>query len=126
MLRLEDTGGPVLELQMALGALGFFPGQANGYFSEATEAAVKNFQTTYKLTVDGIVGPETRAALAAAGQPISDRDTSVTTAPIIPGSGPVTLAPIPSGLFGLQSWHVLVLAVLAVWLFTGGLSKSRS
>lgn len=61
----EDVGdGPdVMELQKRLSTLGFFSGDATGYFGPATEAAVKKFQTARGIKATGYVGSETRAAL---------------------------------------------------------------
>jgi peptidoglycan hydrolase-like protein with peptidoglycan-binding domain len=50
----------VSELQRDLSAKGYLEATAvNGIFDEATENAVKAFQSDNGLTVDGIVGPET-------------------------------------------------------------------
>lgn len=41
-------------------------GEADGIFGAKTEAAVRNFQRDHSLTVDGIAGRDTQAALYAA------------------------------------------------------------
>jgi Putative peptidoglycan binding domain/Peptidase family M23 len=56
----------VLGVQLALIALGYDPGAADGIDGPSTRAAVSAFQTDYGLAADGIVGPNTRAALASA------------------------------------------------------------
>jgi hypothetical protein len=66
-LKPGDTGTEVTTLQNELTALGYSPGKADGAYGPATEQAVKNFQTAKGLTVDGIVGPKTLAALQQAG-----------------------------------------------------------
>ena len=48
---------------------------AHGYFGPATEQAVRTFQADNGLQVDGLIGPDTWAALTA-GQPGSDVDGS--------------------------------------------------
>ena len=48
---------------------------AHGYFGPATEQAVRTFQAENGLQVDGLIGPDTWAALTA-GQPGSDVDGS--------------------------------------------------
>jgi peptidoglycan hydrolase-like protein with peptidoglycan-binding domain len=62
-LRSGDTGTDVTAWQGALVAVGFGNLTPNGSFGSATDAATKNLQTDTGITVDGIVGPQTRAAL---------------------------------------------------------------
>lgn len=50
------SGDDVITLQGALTARGFACGKADGEFGELTEAALKKFQTKYKLGADGIAG----------------------------------------------------------------------
>ena len=59
-------GGAVRRLQTWLCDLGYALGVcgADGDFGVATDAAVRAFQETQGLTVDGVVGPKTWAALA--------------------------------------------------------------
>lgn len=52
-------GHDVLELQQALGALGFHNGQDDGIFGAHTEDAVRRFQKNMGLPSDGIVGAYT-------------------------------------------------------------------
>ncbi len=65
-LKPNDTGSEVTALQNELNALGFSVGKADGFYGPATQAAVKNFQTSKGLTADGIVGPQTLNALQQA------------------------------------------------------------
>lgn len=58
-----DAGPEVEEIQSRLGAKGFDPGPADGVFGPETRAAVIAFQRATNLVVDGIVGPQTLAAL---------------------------------------------------------------
>jgi peptidoglycan hydrolase-like protein with peptidoglycan-binding domain len=67
-LQLGDRGSEVTALQDSLEAAGF-PGGANGIFDAATQKAVMRFQQAKGLMVDGIVGPQTWAALPAIGGP---------------------------------------------------------
>ena len=60
------SGTDVALLQELLALLGFDPGPADGAFGPATEAAVAAFQAAHDLEADGVVGVETRSALAAA------------------------------------------------------------
>jgi hypothetical protein len=50
-------------IQRMLEAVGHSPGPIDGVAGDQTSAAVKSFQTQEGLTVDGIAGPKTRAAL---------------------------------------------------------------
>jgi peptidoglycan hydrolase-like protein with peptidoglycan-binding domain/TPR repeat protein len=59
----------VKALQRRLATLGYQPGPLDGRYGPRTEAAVVRFQATHRLTVDGVAGVRTRAALATA-QPV--------------------------------------------------------
>lgn len=65
-LRKGASGDEVRELQTLLTALGYDVGAVDGVFGSATESAVRAFQTAKVLTVDGICGMATWAALDAA------------------------------------------------------------
>lgn len=62
LLQLGDRGDRVANVQQKLTAAGFSNGE-QGVFDDATESAVKQFQESKGLEVDGIVGPQTLAAL---------------------------------------------------------------
>jgi Putative peptidoglycan binding domain len=55
----------VRALQRRLQALGQRPGPVDGHFGRLTEAAVEQLQRDMGLSVDGIVGPQTRRVLRA-------------------------------------------------------------
>jgi putative chitinase len=82
VLRDDMNGDDVLELQRRLQALGFPPGQLDGRFGPATEAAVIGFQRSRELLADGVVGARTAAALGFDGA----------DAPTPPGMPPVTIS----------------------------------
>src|SRR5207237_2092923 len=69
-----DTGEPVRDLQRRLAAQGFHAAaDTHGVFSDATEDAVRSFQTQRGLRIDGICGPQTWSALVEAGYRLGDR-----------------------------------------------------
>jgi hypothetical protein len=65
-LKPGDTGEQVKVLQRALTALHFSPGKADGDYGPTTQAEVEKFQLSKGLAEDGIVGPQTLAALQQA------------------------------------------------------------
>lgn len=58
-INLESMDG----VQTALQKLGFDPGQVDGKDGPRTQQAVRAFQASATIKIDGIVGPETRHAL---------------------------------------------------------------
>jgi len=63
VLKKGSSGPEVVKLQKRLEELGFTPGVIDGVFGPATEVAVKAFQNSKGLAVDGIAGPLTQRAL---------------------------------------------------------------
>ena len=63
VLKRGSYGQDVVELQNALKLCGFSAGTSDGDFGPKTEAALKLFQSTKNLTIDGIFGNATRAEL---------------------------------------------------------------
>ena len=63
LLRTGNRGDAVVRLQTQLRNLGFYQGTIDGDFGSGTEAAVIQFQRSQNLTPDGVVGPQTTAAL---------------------------------------------------------------
>jgi len=81
ILRAGARGANVAEVQKKLSALGALtPGvefdlgeiAADGIYGDKTVAAVKKFQSISGIKTDGVVGPETRAALDKALGSVSD------------------------------------------------------
>jgi putative chitinase len=64
-LQMGDEGPAVSALQAELNEAGVHVAE-DGDFGPETRAAVEQFQRAHGLTVDGVVGPQTSAALAAA------------------------------------------------------------
>ncbi|HEX2421053.1 MAG TPA: peptidoglycan-binding protein [Acidimicrobiia bacterium] len=74
LYRIGDSGDAVRDIQGRLLALGYpTHSDPGGEFGEATQAAVRGFQTDRGLTADGEVGPETWRVLYEAGYRLGDR-----------------------------------------------------
>jgi hypothetical protein len=68
--RLGSTGAEVVRIQKRLAALQFYRGPLDGVFGGGTDAAVRAFQKSKKLQIDGVVGPETWRALFRKAIPV--------------------------------------------------------
>lgn len=92
-LKKGMKGSDVMDLQGDLMSLGYdlSPYGADGDFGGLTDRRVREFQAAAKLTVDGIVGPATRAALDDAETPV-----------VPPGPAP----PAPTGKLDLGLRYV--------------------
>jgi peptidoglycan L-alanyl-D-glutamate endopeptidase CwlK len=78
-LRKGSRGSQVLDLQRRLARLGFDPGPLDGVFGRRTERAVRQFQQSAALTVDGVAGPATFAALESRENERPECDVSAET-----------------------------------------------
>ncbi|MBG1261906.1 peptidoglycan-binding protein [Nostoc commune] len=76
-----DEGEDVRALQERLRVAGFYYGNATGIFGPITEEAVKRFQDSYKLSVDGVVGPATLGKLPGVG--IGDGEEAPTNQKVV-------------------------------------------
>jgi len=119
-------GNDVLQIQRELNALGCNPGPLDGTLGPDTEAGIRHFQQTAGIAVDGIVGPQTRAALASASQSGAPRCPATpppppTTTPTTGGGGntppcteaairPVVQASLPAGeqMFKLNEFNCAI------------------
>ncbi|MEM9772499.1 MAG: peptidoglycan-binding domain-containing protein [Cyanobacteria bacterium P01_D01_bin.73] len=70
----------VSQLQGQLRLLGYFQGQSDGYFGNTTLASVRAFQRDRGLSVDGVVGTNTRSALYSGAGAGTARNRSTTAA----------------------------------------------
>ncbi|MGI5911051.1 MAG: peptidoglycan-binding protein [Syntrophomonadaceae bacterium] len=62
-LTLDSRGSAVKQLQKDLSGLGFYTYSIDGWFGPKTYDAVRNFQKSQGLKVDGLVGTKTKTAL---------------------------------------------------------------
>lgn len=86
-MRQGDQGYQVRELQEALYELGFYTGAIDGIYNTATFVAVKHFQESKGMTIDGVAGPKVQQRISSILSP--------TQAPIIAAlSATATPAPI--------------------------------
>ena len=83
-LKRGSRGNDVIAVQKRLKQWGYYSGAVDGIFGSATERAVRWFQEKNGLTVDGVVGPKTAAAM---GLSLSSTVSSSTK----PASGDVYL-----------------------------------
>lgn len=90
-LELGRQGGSVAELQGVLKLLGFYLGEVNGLYDEATSLAVVRFQAAAKLPQTGRVSTETWNVLF----PLDTPSPAVATAPPAPVP-PAAPAPPPA------------------------------
>lgn len=63
-----SSGSVVTQIQQVLKNQGFYQGTVDSVFGSKTEAAVKSFQKSYGLTVDGKVGTQTLKAMGISAQ----------------------------------------------------------
>lgn len=68
-VRLGDRGPDVLALQRRLMSLGYWLGEPDGVFDDATRHAVTAFQKSAGLKRDSVAGPQVMTALASASRP---------------------------------------------------------
>jgi N-acetylmuramoyl-L-alanine amidase len=84
VFRLGDSGPAVAEVQATLVGLGLLAAAPpEPVFDAATDRALREFQQRRGLSVDGVVGPETYRALAAARWRLGDRLLTLATRPYV-------------------------------------------
>jgi peptidoglycan hydrolase-like protein with peptidoglycan-binding domain len=82
-LRLGSVGDAVSELQAMLQLMGYYTGPIDGFYRDATQAGVMQFQAAAGITTDGIVGPST-------WEKLFPNPTSVPTASAAPAAAPAS------------------------------------
>jgi len=87
-LRAGRSGPDVAELQFALAQHGFPSGTFDGSFGGRTDRALRRFQRWARLTVDGVAGAATFAALRVPPPSLSDSLAPPISAPVTDGFGP--------------------------------------
>lgn len=80
-LRRGTSGASVKTLQQLLADAGVYTGTIDGKFNLETSLAVRQFQRTNRLMVDGIVGRNTWAALAKGGSTTQILDPTFNNSP---------------------------------------------
>lgn len=73
IFRRGDSGPAVAEVRVKLAALGLIPPDGSDRFDDDCDRAVRGFQQTRGLRVDGLVGPDTYRALDEARWRLGDR-----------------------------------------------------
>lgn len=74
--KMGSSGSEVRQIQTRLKNWGYYKGSVDGIYGSRTKAAVESFQRKNGLTVDGIAGP---ATLAAMGLPSGSKPASSNT-----------------------------------------------
>lgn len=72
-----STGSVVTQIQQKLSSWGYYSGSVDGVYGSKTESAVKDFQKKNGLTVDGVAGPATLAALGIQSSSSGSYDNDV-------------------------------------------------
>ncbi|TVQ17031.1 MAG: peptidoglycan-binding protein [Leptolyngbya sp. DLM2.Bin15] len=92
-LQLGSQGAAVAQVQAMLTLLGYYTGPVDGQYQDSTAIAVATFQQAAGLMVDGVMGPNTWAALLPApdGQPVAAEPV-----PAEPTETPTPAVPFPS------------------------------
>ena len=80
-MKVGATGSEVACLQVQLAKAGFNVSSPSGTFDDATDQAVRSFQTSRSLEVDGIAGKQTAVALGIWSGPVGSAPAADTDCP---------------------------------------------
>ncbi|MFA1822828.1 C40 family peptidase [Virgibacillus oceani] len=80
LTQLGDVSTEVEDIQQELQGQGYYTYTIDGIFGPITEQAVRDYQADQNLQVDGIVGPNTSAALALTTSDSSEGNLTITEA----------------------------------------------
>lgn len=83
LTKLGDQNATVTQIQNILSSNGYPTGGIDGIFGEKTRQAVIAFQSSQGLQADGIVGPQTWAALSKMGTPAQGQAPVMQQAPVV-------------------------------------------
>lgn len=84
ILQRGSTCNSVRQLQTNLTRVGVYNGPISGYFGSQTEAAVRRYQSTRGLQVDGVAGPATLSLLQREVQGLVAVTPVVPITPVVP------------------------------------------
>lgn len=74
LYKVGSSGPTVSDIQTRLKSWGYYTGEVDGIYGRLTEKAVRYFQRTNGLDVDGQTGPQTLAALGMNSTPTNTGD----------------------------------------------------
>lgn len=113
ILRLNDTGLAVGDLQRRLYSTGFTKVEQNNIFDDKTKMAVADLQKKHGLVADGIYGPKTEAVLLGreAGKLLKQSDiVAAAKALDVPVAAVMAVNEVESrGLGFLKDWRPVIL-----------------
>ena len=114
VLKNGSRGEAVKALQTLLNKAGFDCGNVDGIFGSKTEAAVRLFQASKGLKVDGIAGEATQDALAIAGAIVTEVPANAEDATQTENQAATMIALTPSQLKTITEAHRILGALLGV------------
>ena len=114
VMKNGSRGEAVKALQTLLNKAGFDCGNVDGIFGSKTEAAVRLFQESKGLKVDGIAGEATQNALAIAGATVTEVPANEEKATQAEKQAATMIAFTPSQLKTITEAHRILGALLGV------------